>query len=140
MAKSFRVHQLEVRQATDGEDRAGADAFLNNLGVGHRQRGLNVNDYHEISVRKVDGYRAEYDKILAGESLADIQIHEFDDAYIISATEAIKAAIEAGKWRVGKPNKDQDGNRDGTRPVYININDIVPHIEIRKHTKDNDHG
>ncbi len=136
MANSFKVHQLKVRQATDTEDRGGADAFLNDLGVGHRQRGINLVTYHQISIRKVDGHKAEYDKIRSGESLADLQIHEFNDVYILCATAAIKAALEAGKGREGDPNRDQDGKGDGTRPIYIDVNDIVPHIEIKKRARD----
>ena len=116
---------MRVRQATREEDFAGADCFLNDLGVGHRKRGISIHLYGQISIRKIPHRTSEYDKILQGISRADLQIHEFTDAYIICTTSDIRAALESP----GKAHHVDNG--DGTGAYYIHINHI-PHVVIPK--------
>lgn len=124
----FKIHQLRVRQATEEEDWAGADAFLNDLGVGHRKRGLGLTAYGEISIRKRDYTMSEYEKILADECRADVWVFEFDDAYILCTTLDIKRSLLEGKGYYVPNIHEPNG------AYYIHISQI-PHLKIGKGEK-----
>ena len=128
----FRIRKLKVRSATDDEDYKGADAFLNALGLAHRGRSYHLTDFEEISIRKRDYSRSEYEKILEDECLADLWIFEFDDTYILCLTADIKNCLREGKGNY-MHNKDEPNGA-----YYIHISKI-PHLRIEKDKNNGNH-
>lgn len=121
----IQIKQLKIRQATKDEDYLGADIWLNDLALGHRERRIKVGKYREISIRRRNYTRSEFEKIRDGECLAQLHLFEFTDAYVLCKTSDIRQCIidDFGHF-VPNPTEPNEG-------YYIALADI-PHLLIMK--------